>query len=272
MLNMFLSSLGWDEGTDPEACPEISAHLEKIKTITWRESLGLSRRSSAVDAERAAGHYESAHIFEYRIRQTDFSASGINARMREETVMAELPEGKILKGLQDDVEELVSGKGLEADFGTLCHHIIEWRINHEIPAAAETPEDASEVLRQGFGKIDGKNWKPFFSAADSLAKDFFHSDIWIKAAGAVSLESELPFTALRNHNGQEVYVKGVIDLIMEQEEEIILVDFKTDRKIIPGEYDAQMRIYMDAASELFSKPVRCSLFYLREGIEVEVNP
>lgn len=59
----------------------------------------------------------------------------------------------------------------------------------------------------------------------------------------------------------DYYVNGQIDLLIESESELILVDFKTDRKIREGIYDKQISIYKEAIEEALGKKVSKSLIY-----------
>ena len=57
------------------------------------------------------------------------------------------------------------------------------------------------------------------------------------------------------------YVNGQIDLIFEKEDEIILIDFKTDRIKRDDAYKMQLTIYKKAIEEALGKKVSKSLIY-----------
>jgi ATP-dependent exoDNAse (exonuclease V) beta subunit len=61
-------------------------------------------------------------------------------------------------------------------------------------------------------------------------------------------------------------VRGQIDLLLEEEKEVIVCDFKTDRRKHPELHAGQLAVYRRAAEELYGKPVRTLLCYLR-GME-----
>lgn len=73
----------------------------------------------------------------------------------------------------------------------------------------------------------------------------------------VSKRSEESF--LMTYDGY--YVNGQIDLIFEKEDEIILIDFKTDRIKRENAYDTQLSIYKQAIEEALGKKVSKSLIY-----------
>ena len=71
---------------------------------------------------------------------------------------------------------------------------------------------------------------------------------------------------------EDIVLRGQIDLWYEQDGELVLVDFKTDREEVPEEHALQMRIYALALERyLGRKPDRAVLFYLRSGRAVEVS-
>ncbi|MBI9107720.1 MAG: UvrD-helicase domain-containing protein [Spirochaetales bacterium] len=266
MLNMFLSSFGWVEGMEPAECSALQPFLKIITNRRWQDS--TESGSGRVDIERITGIYRGCEPLLYDIRPNEFSASGMNSLMLEKHGRKENSKVRELSSLAPRLEELMSEKALEADFGTLCHRLIELQIKNGGNFLNQS--DASAILRPSFRRISSEDWPVMFEEAGRLSSGFFGSKLWENARGAVSFESELPFTALTEYEGDGVYVKGVIDLLFETPDEVHIVDFKTDRRLIPGEYNTQMRIYVDAASAIYSKPAVCSLFYLREGLDVVI--
>ena len=60
---------------------------------------------------------------------------------------------------------------------------------------------------------------------------------------------------------EDYYVNGQIDIMFEFEDEIVLLDFKTDKIKREGLYDDQLKIYKLAIEESLKKPVRKSYIY-----------
>lgn len=60
---------------------------------------------------------------------------------------------------------------------------------------------------------------------------------------------------------EDYYVNGQIDLIFENDNDIILLDFKTDTIKREGLYNQQLRIYKKAIEESLNKPVIHSYIY-----------
>jgi ATP-dependent helicase/nuclease subunit A len=71
---------------------------------------------------------------------------------------------------------------------------------------------------------------------------------------------------------EDVVLRGQIDLWYEQDGELVLVDFKTDREEEPESYALQLRFYALALERYVGRiPDRAVLFYLRSGRAVEIS-
>lgn len=108
---------------------------------------------------------------------------------------------------------------------------------------------------------------------------FFRSELHerILAAGAVWRERKFtvrlsdlhlagPLAELGDaYRGTEGMVSGIMDLVLEEADGIVLVDYKTDRVNSPSEllerYTEQIRIYAEALQLLTGKPVKACLLY-----------
>ena len=72
---------------------------------------------------------------------------------------------------------------------------------------------------------------------------------------------------------EDYYVNGQIDIMFEFEDEIVLLDFKTDKIKREGLYDDQLKIYKLAIEESLKKPVSKSYIYWYNFSDLEeVNP
>ena len=70
-------------------------------------------------------------------------------------------------------------------------------------------------------------------------------------------------------------VQGVADCVIENENDIIIIDFKTDKindeNVLKTRYSQQLDLYAKALSEIFLKPVSKKIlysFHLKKCIEV----
>lgn len=112
---------------------------------------------------------------------------------------------------------------------------------------------------------------------------FFESSMGRRAAIAANagkLKKEKPFTLSMEKNGRKILVQGVIDCCFEENEEMILLDYKNSNiasydaaakaKII-NDYSPQLAIYSQAIEAGTGKKVRSSylwLFAANEAVEI----
>jgi ATP-dependent helicase/nuclease subunit A len=139
------------------------------------------------------------------------------------------------------------------EFGTLVHGAIEERYN------------SAEGGRRRYAGNDA------LELAERYASVFFESELGKKSLSSFFRKTEYAFLSLYEEDGRKKYVSGIMDLLFEFENEIYIVDYKTDRTIDPEKYYEQMALYKRAAEDLFSKKTRVFLFYLREGTVIEAT-
>jgi ATP-dependent helicase/nuclease subunit A len=166
------------------------------------------------------------------------------------------------------VEPILSRTGGFAEFGTIAHLCVEAKLGG---GEGRLPPGLSGRLRSGEAEL-------LLEAGKAAAERFLASPLGVQAAGAAYRRSEYPFRSLWEGPGGEgsppeggVFINGVIDLLYEWEDELRVVDFKTDAAERPEEHLAQMGIYRRAARELRGKDCRVWLYYLRSGRAVEIT-
>jgi ATP-dependent exoDNAse (exonuclease V) beta subunit len=169
-----------------------------------------------------------------------------------------------------DLEDLLERSGLEErEFGTIVHSFIEARFNNQsqhIP-----PHFAAAIT-------DDKLLAALDTAARSRAENFFGSDLGRLALSAPYRETEFSVLTAVAGNAGMVTLMGKIDLLFEAQGAFHVVDFKTDRTVDNRRHEGQLAVYERAVSDIFKKPVRCWLFYLRTGEsfdlsgKIETNP
>ena len=101
---------------------------------------------------------------------------------------------------------------------------------------------------------------------------FFQSDIGVRAAKADQLYKETEFNLLKEVDGTEVMVQGVIDCYFEEEDYLVLIDYKNsyvnkkDReqalRKLKQTYEGQVQIYQEALEIIRQKPVAEACLYL----------
>ncbi|MBR3475383.1 MAG: helicase-exonuclease AddAB subunit AddA [Oscillospiraceae bacterium] len=132
----------------------------------------------------------------------------------------------------------------------------------------------------------------FLSAREAEAVDaeailrLFASPLGKRLRGAEKLQREFRFSLLCDASdffpvspGEQVLLQGVVDCFWEEEGELVILDYKTDRVRNRSEaearaqsYTGQLRAYARALERIFRKPVRaCLLYFLHAGETVEVG-
>ena len=77
------------------------------------------------------------------------------------------------------------------------------------------------------------------------------------------------------YSGTDGMLNGIIDMIIENEDTLILADYKTDRindtDAFVGKYKKQLLLYKKAAEKIYNKPVSSAIiysFYLQTEIRI----
>ncbi|MBR4795730.1 MAG: PD-(D/E)XK nuclease family protein, partial [Lachnospiraceae bacterium] len=180
-----------------------------------------------------------------------------------------------LKEENDDsiIPEFMGGKSEEnkgALRGTAVHRVMEllpFEDDSLVNADASKVRKAiAEMTQTGLiGEEDAKLVNPE-KVALLLQNDFV--EILNIAAKEGRLHKEQPFVmsimpheaGIDSDSDEEILVQGIIDLFVEDEDGLILLDYKTDRVNTPDElikrYAKQMELYGIALSKAYGKPVK----------------
>ena len=269
MLNLLLSAFGYDgEAVDPSSA-SLNPYMKIIKDLRWTDREQVKEQGA--DMNYVFNTYKDIIPKDYHFAADTYSATELNREAADNrTADDEFQRDVIsLPPLPFGADEIISENELEAEFGTLSHALIEHF--SKSGEGFELPEELKQLLLKPFTDCcSAEKTERILKAAESMSGRFIESELWRKADEALKIESELEITSTAERAGEKIYINAVIDLLIEYGDYVQIVDFKTDRRIYPGEYALQMKLYMDAAAEIYSKPVKCSLFYLRDGAEVPV--
>ncbi|MDR2110700.1 MAG: UvrD-helicase domain-containing protein [Spirochaetaceae bacterium] len=162
-----------------------------------------------------------------------------------------------------DGDDLSGESGnLKKAFGILCHRAIEKLLSGpDTGTLRDFPglKEVFSVFRRA--ELSGRVLELLEAEALELARLFLASPLGKEAAAARRRRSEFPF--ILPAGDRPVLIQGIIDLIYEYGERCIIIDFKTDRHLIPESHKAQMACYRMAASAFSDLPVQSMLVYLR---------
>ena len=160
-------------------------------------------------------------------------------------------------------DEVVTG----AQWGTLMHEAMQW-----LPVKKYTQKSMTDMLDSL--RAEGK----FSDEERSLLSDrslygFFNSDLGQRLIASKRVERELPFSMLFDgnrvypdvENGERLFLQGIIDTVFVEDDQWVLVDYKTDRVKSGDElirrYKIQMDLYKEALERLTNMPVKASYIY-----------
>ena len=162
-----------------------------------------------------------------------------------------------------------------AQRGTALHTFLQYA---DWPAAADDPERERErLVSKGFLTRQ---------QADAVElprlRAFFGSELYARIARADRLWREIPFTiegpltaldipaeavdALPpDARGETMLIQGIADCVFEEDGQLVIVDYKTDRvksgDELVARYHRQLQLYALALSQTLERPVRACLLY-----------
>jgi ATP-dependent helicase/nuclease subunit A len=152
-------------------------------------------------------------------------------------------------------------------FGTLVHRLIEFNMTGRV--RAEQLHEIAGPLGLQFGLTEDAA-----QLACKMAADAANTPVGQRLRAARRVMFEVPFT----YADGETIVEGRMDALAEEDDGLLLVDFKTDRVEPGGEaelaacYSGQIQAYASAVRAATGKSVRSSvILFLRTGRAVEIG-
>lgn len=160
-------------------------------------------------------------------------------------------------------DEVVTG----AQWGTLMHEAMQW-----LPVKKYTQKSMTAMLDslQAEGKFSDEERSLL---SDRSLYGFFNSDLGQRLIASKRVEREFPFSMLFDgnrvypdvENGERLFLQGIIDTVFVEDDQWVLVDYKTDRVKSGDElirrYKIQMDLYKEALERLTNMPVKASYIY-----------
>ena len=178
-------------------------------------------------------------------------------------------------------------KGLTyAERGTAVHTVMQ----HVNLAKAIT----MEVIQEQIAEMVNKELLTF-EQAEEIAPEkivaFFETELGKRLLAAKHVEREVPFTMMlsadeayqdwTDEQDESILVQGVIDCMIEEEDGIVLIDFKTDtiegrfpggfeqaRPILEERYKIQLTLYRKALEKSLHQSVKETYLYFFDGSHV----
>ncbi|HZJ88335.1 MAG TPA: UvrD-helicase domain-containing protein [Sphaerochaeta sp.] len=175
---------------------------------------------------------------------------------------AQLLGGTELPALESD---LIIGRSeaITTGFGTLVHACIEATLTDDLAVI----EQAKRMLA---ALVSEAELARLTDDARLLTERFFASEFYRTEIAPYEVTSEVGFFCRVEEGGEDIVVEGVIDLVVDQKERILIVDFKSDSLCNPESHRGQITIYQKAARQLYEKIAAGCILYLRDPTEVEI--
>lgn len=233
-----------------ESSTPIMVHA--IDDLTEEQSYAMGRkRPSVFHEDLKSDIYDAAELVTYEEHERSSAVTGY---------IAEQEQG------QEQSHDIVWMDRLDSDaflnesttprFGSLVHALIERTLKQQ-------QTDDHELLL-GFGGLSAEQQQVLLSDAQELADSFLSSPFYrrISADPASVIESEVAFTMRAPEGG--MILNGIIDMLIETPEAMLVIDFKTDASRSPERHARQLKLYTDAIGSCTAKPVYGRIWYLRE--------
>lgn len=156
-------------------------------------------------------------------------------------------------------------------YGTLMHKTMELLdLIHLPPVETAIRQEIESLYERNALTAEEKGILLHHSGAKSPVRDilkFMHSPLQEAMKKADIIRKELPFSVLLPasryypdcEKGEDIFLQGVIDCLLETDGQLTIIDYKTDRIQSADElkkhYTAQLLIYKEAAEQILKKPV-----------------
>ena len=251
-------------------------HEVKIPSLPRGANNFLTTDKLPMDIELSPEYEEVKRRLDYEYAYKDelntkakYSVSEINNEAKDK----EAYKGKI-EDRNTRVLKLASADA--ASIGTAYHRIMEFvdfkkAVNEAGECDVVYIDERAETLR-----VNNAISEQVFKALD-LRKiyAFFETEIGLRACAAARaglLSKEKPFTLRTEHNGKSVLVQGIIDCYFRDGDELVLLDYKSNRlsykdreadiERIREEYLEQINLYRRALEEGIGLSVKEAYLYL----------
>ena len=251
----------------PDFPPELCT-LEAIPVLTRKEisllggernSFNLNQKQAAI---AAAAYYEKAELIpEGKAFPSSLDASKLRWKKKavecDDTLSADNPDS-VLNPAHD-----IDLAGLDpADFGTLVHAVLEARLKAQV---CIIPQKIRSIVD------NEKKLEKLLALAEQMAASFIDSELGKRLSASEYHEPEFQFISSVTVNGKSIAITGRIDLVFGEKDEVVVVDFKTDRIENPEDHYGQLAVYYQAVKDIFKKPVSAWLFYFQSSQAINVT-
>lgn len=167
--------------------------------------------------------------------------------------------------------------------GTIMHFVMQHLNLEKISSALEVEKQIQELVLKDFLTL------PQSEVIDvNKICEFFNSSLGKRMLNSNKINREVPFYVEINstkiypeldkeiYGGEKVLLQGIIDCYFEEDDSIVLLDYKTDFALnvdeIKKKYTVQIQLYADALKSITGKELKnCYLYLFYNGEIVEIK-
>jgi len=222
--------------------------IEKIDNIDRKEAYLKMEKSSEELQRESLPLYKNPESLVFNYQENHIAATNYIEQNQKESNSLEL--------CNLEVDEIIATYNKEAEFGTYVHRLLELIIQEE-----NNDVDFMQVLEDSnnFNSFTAKEKKIVLNSAKVLVNNFLKSSIF-EEIRSWKKQTEVGFF----YCPTDVVIEGKIDLLAENENKILILDYKTDKLWSQEKHQRQIELYKDAISKKVKKEISCILFYLRD--------
>lgn len=293
------AAMAFGEKIDPVAVKTASSYLDWITAASVRhpDSVWMRVKSGALCTEKLKADFsldvrvisslpetEDKEVPQERSQEIDygyldeiekkasfvypyFSLSGVLAKRGASTAFKETVDREIFAS---DRPAFMNKTSLSAaGRGTAMHLFMQF--SDYVRAEEDLEGEISRLLERGFltdvqaESLDRKKLSNFFKSPlyerISMSEKVYREKKFIIGMSPSVFDKALE----GKHDGEKVIVQGILDCAFEEDGEIVIVDYKTDKvssaDVLRDRYSGQLEIYKEAVRECLGKSVKETLLY-----------
>lgn len=215
---------------------EIARRLDWIYPMT--QKLNMPFKLSVSDMKRAS--------------QTGLDGANIH-------IPALVPKPKFMEG-----QKKKSG----ADIGTLHHFVMQ---HLDLTGDLSTEGIKRQIQDMALKTLIEEDDIEYIKAKNIA--DFFINPLGQRLMQAKAVHREVPFILSKEIDGSDVMIQGIIDCYFEEEDGLVILDYKTDftgtkgTHAVAESYRVQVELYTEALTRLLDKSVKGAYIYFFDASE-----
>ncbi len=259
---------------DQRSREESANRTERIKEI---ENFKNNEHSNFKDEIDRRLKYKYAYINSVNV-PTKLSVTDLKVLEKEkiERVKYKIP---VLRDIPQFKEE--DSEFTKAEIGTIVHFVMQHLNIYKSMTAENIELQINEMVHK---KLLTEKEKDVVNI--EMLKAFFLTDIGKRMKASACVRREVPFVIKKNADeiiasldkNDVILIQGIIDCYFYEDEQVVIIDYKTD-EIIGGdpepaenEYRRQILSYREAVEKITGKKVKACYLYLFDiGQAVEIN-